>query len=747
MESGVGLKDPLFFIGAIENNVDPRKEGRVQVRAFGVHGTNKQVPRDMLPWAIVCQGDYNPNNIPKVNSWVFGVFLDGRDAQEPMVLGLIPTQYVTTVDPEKNGWGFIPDKDASELAAGSSPEDVSQPQNSRLARGEYIQETQVLTQEMGRVIGVKVGGSDSTWDQPAAAYNTQYPHNKVIETAHHSVELDDTPGGERITVRHKSGSFIEIDSRGTTTHKTVSDHYDVMDRKQHVVVGGMSTVTIMGNSYVYVRGNKTEEIEGDLQQIVHGNHLLTVGGQSVHQAGEQVAIRGGDVRVNAAAGTLSINANKELQLSGGDLTSGQYGAISVKAEKILVDATDKLGLRGLTQVNVQSLGEMNITATAAINQLTKLWTAEASAAVKLSATGKVDIFGTIDTAIGGGTQVNLNSPIVNIDTFVNLAGGLARPAVSGAAGIYAKFSVPPVGQKPFVPGSPYPEIAWYADKVEAPEPTTKSTSILPRDNPGSRGSSGYSSKDHSGEGGGAGSSTTTLGDVTAATQSAVTPLLDFIGNKESEGYDDISGLISQSRYPAKPLTQMTIQEILDWQESIDRFQLSEAVGRYQIMEDTLRGYNNDSSTGPGNPLYSRAGLSAGDLFSPQNQDKMAIILLNQRGLQRFIDGEITREQFANNLASEWASLPLVTGPNAGRSKYAGDSAGNRALTTVAEFLAAIDAVKAKHAEAQEAIGLDAFGGTGANVNDDLTGTNESVADTDARLGIDPRGVDQRGGNS
>ena len=61
-----------------------------------------------------------------------------------------------------------------------------------------------------------------------------------------------------------------------------------------------------------------------------------------------------------------------------------------------------------------------------------------------------------------------------------------------------------------------------------------------------------------------------------------------------------------------------------------------------------------------------------------------------------MDGEITREQFANNLASEWASLPLVTGPNAGRSKYAGDDAGNRALTTVQEFLNAIDAVKSGH---------------------------------------------------
>lgn len=39
--------------------------------------------------------------------------------------------------------------------------------------------------------------------------------------------------------------------------------------------------------------------------------------------------------------------------------------------------------------------------------------------------------------------------------------------------------------------------------------------------------------------------------------------------------------------------------------------------------------------------------------------------------------------------------------------------------------------------------LDAFGGTGENVNDDLTRSNTSDSDTEARLGIDPRGQDQR----
>lgn len=701
IDYGAGIRNPLFFIGVIENNVDPRHEGRVQVRAFGIHGKIDDVSRDDLPWAIVAQGGYNPNTIPKVNSWVYGMFLDGRDAQHPMVLGLIPTQYATELNPDKYGWGWIPDRDGAALAQGSTPEDVSQPSNSRLARGEYIQDTYVLQQEMGRAVNVPIGGNESTWDEPGSAYNAEYPHNRVIETANHSIELDDTPGAERIMIHHKSGSFIQIDSRGTTTTKSVSDKYDVMDRKQHVVVGGMSTITILGNSYVYVKGNKVEEIEGDLQTLVHGNHMLSVGGQSTINAGDQVQVRGADVKVQANVGTMSIKAGKELNISAGGLIGlpPKYGAISLKAEKIMVDATDKLHLRGNTQVNIQAIAEMNISALT-INQLSANWAAHASVSTQISSAVTTDISASLSVAVAGGISTDISSPFVSIGSaFVDLSPLIPpRPPIPGSIAVLAKAAQSLQPNYPFIPGSPIPELAFAAGAVEAPEPVAKSTSVVPPD-AGSVGSTGYSARDHSGEGGGSGggaSATSTIGDITAATQSAVTPLLDFIGNKESEGYDDISGLISQSRYPAKNITQMTIQEILDWQESIDASQLSEAVGRYQIMEDTLRGYNNDSSAGPGNPLYVRAGLSAGDLFSEENQDKMAIVLLNGRGLNRFLNNSITADQFANNLANEWASLPLVSGPNAGRSVYAGDRAGNRALTTVQAFLDAINAVKTNH---------------------------------------------------
>lgn len=686
-DHGVGIKNPLFFIGVIENNKDGRLEGRVQVRAFGVHGTVDEVPTDMLPWAIVAQGGYDPNVVPKINSWVYGMFLDGRDAQNPMVLGLIPTQYADQLDPARTGWGVIPGQGGDVDAHGSAPEDISQPQNDRLARGEHVQETHVFQDEMGRTLNVPIAGSEETWDQPGSAYNAEYPKNRVISTKNHSIELDDTEGAERIMIHHKSGSFIQIDARGTTTEKTASDKYDVMDRKQHVVVGGMSSVTILGNSYVYVEGNKVEEIQGDLQTLVHGNHMLSVGGQSTINAGDQVQVRGADVNIQANVGTMSINAAKELNMSSGGLPG--YGQMSIKSEKIIIDATDKLHLRGNTQVNIQSVAEMNISAIS-INQLAARWAAHSSAYTRISS-AITDVAGTISVAIGGGVTTNINSGVVNVSNMVKLAPPIpARTPVLGSIEVLAKAAMVGGTEFPFVPGSPLPELAPGATECVAPEPINKLTSIVPIYIPGSRGSSGYSARDHGG--GGSNNDTDAGGNISAVTQNALTPLLDFIGNKESEGYDDISDLVSDSRYPAKPLTQMTIQEVLDWQESIDRFQLSEASGRYQFMEDTLRGYDNDISTGPGSPLYTAAGLSSGDLFNPINQDKMAITLMKYARLNKFLDGTITRDEFANNLAGIWASLPLVTGPNAGESQYEDDIAGNKARTSIGEFRAVLDTV-------------------------------------------------------
>lgn len=146
------------------------------------------------------------------------------------------------------------------------------------------------------------------------------------------------------------------------------------------------------------------------------------------------------------------------------------------------------------------------------------------------------------------------------------------------------------------------------------------------------------------------------------------PLLDVIGRAEAPSYDTYWGGINLADQPPAKLTEMTIGEVLAWQDSIDHKYMSEAAGRYQIMEDTLRG------------LYRKAGLTKDDLFSPANQDRLAIVLMEGAGLKSYRAGRITPEKFGDKLARVWAGLP-VHSPQKGRhiqlkrgqSYYAGDS--------------------------------------------------------------------------
>jgi hypothetical protein len=149
-------------------------------------------------------------------------------------------------------------------------------------------------------------------------------------------------------------------------------------------------------------------------------------------------------------------------------------------------------------------------------------------------------------------------------------------------------------------------------------------------------------------------------------------VLDFIGSIEAPaGYNAYSYYASSP--PPKPLTSMTISEVLAWQERIDRTSRSEAAGRYQIMEDTLRDY-----------LVPTLGLTGREVFNAKTQDRLAYALMLRRGWHPQSSDYI---DMANHLAREWAALPLVSGPNRGKSYHRNTKgAKNRAQATPEAFL-------------------------------------------------------------
>lgn len=87
-----------WFVGVVEEtNTDEPRLGRVRVRIQGVHGSRDEVPVSDLPYAQVVvptteAGVSGIGRAPKISvgAMVFGMFLDGKTSQLPLVLGSIP---------------------------------------------------------------------------------------------------------------------------------------------------------------------------------------------------------------------------------------------------------------------------------------------------------------------------------------------------------------------------------------------------------------------------------------------------------------------------------------------------------------------------------------------------------------------------------------------------------------------------------------------------------------------------------
>ncbi|MFK0330913.1 hypothetical protein ACIQUB_07295 [Rhizobium sp. NPDC090275] len=161
--------------------------------------------------------------------------------------------------------------------------------------------------------------------------------------------------------------------------------------------------------------------------------------------------------------------------------------------------------------------------------------------------------------------------------------------------------------------------------------------------------------------------------IPLAVPAAAMLLLDFIGDYEAPGgYNVIYGN-NQGKLP-KPLTEMTLGDVIDAQPSWTKRFKSSAAGRYQFMRNTLQGISQEVRTLRGDVLFNK-GL----------QDRLGFYLLLRRGYQDFIDGRIGVAEFGKRLAQEWASFPVLQDCQGnsravarGQSYYAGDGL-NKAL--------------------------------------------------------------------
>ena len=159
-------------------------------------------------------------------------------------------------------------------------------------------------------------------------------------------------------------------------------------------------------------------------------------------------------------------------------------------------------------------------------------------------------------------------------------------------------------------------------------------------------------------------------DRTVPTGAALT--LDFIAGFEApKGYDTVYG--NRMDLMPKPLTSMTLAEVIADGPRRTKVLGSSACGRYQFMTATLQGIRKELV------------LMGSDLFTSDLQDRLALHLLRRRGYDKFMAGTLSMTGFGLQIAQEWASFPVLAACKGahrsvvrGQSYYAGDGM-NKAL--------------------------------------------------------------------
>lgn len=163
-------------------------------------------------------------------------------------------------------------------------------------------------------------------------------------------------------------------------------------------------------------------------------------------------------------------------------------------------------------------------------------------------------------------------------------------------------------------------------------------------------------------------------------------LLDFMretetGRRDATAYDTLFG--HNERHLPKPLTRMTLDEVIAAGPGWTRAYKSSAAGAYQFMRATLQG------------LKSEIGLRGSQIFDADLQDRLGYHLLKRRGYADAVAGRISAEEFGKRLAMEWASMPVLAATEGahrklqrGQSYYAGDAL-NKSLVPAATFEAVI----------------------------------------------------------
>ena len=318
-----GFSNMLHFVGVVEDNHDRTNAGRVRVRAFGIHpprvskDIEDSVPTSDLPWATVLDGTYGVSTvIPNVGDWVFGFFIDGREAQQPMIIGRLPGMHLNVpgLSGEAGEDGYLPPE---------SVHNYGKPELHRYQGGEDLDKGQTLIQRASQESEIAQALSEETFDEPPIAMPENNLNNRVFasKTGDNFLVVGDgeeSESSDYILMSHSSGSVFQIDPNGTIFINSFGDQYNTTDRVLSSYVTGSSHHNVQEDWSLKVEtGSGKVFINGDLDIECENFNVTARSNMNLH-AGVKTNMSASGVSVLATSDDINMGAKGNMKFATGD---------------------------------------------------------------------------------------------------------------------------------------------------------------------------------------------------------------------------------------------------------------------------------------------------------------------------------------------------------------------------------------------------------------------------------------------
>ena len=167
---------------------------------------------------------------------------------------------------------------------------------------------------------IPYGGGDKGIDlELLDQISAEYPFNQVRRTVGgHVTEFDDTPGREKILIKHKSGTGLEFQPDGTILLYSSKNTVRVTAGDEKIIIEGDGDIAYHGNLKLRVDGNFDLDVGGDFNVTVAGDKLEDVkGGIRQDVNGNVQSLINGNVSTQITQNeTRLVHGNQEYYVKG-----------------------------------------------------------------------------------------------------------------------------------------------------------------------------------------------------------------------------------------------------------------------------------------------------------------------------------------------------------------------------------------------------------------------------------------------